>query len=109
MFQGGALLKLHCELPAPQVDAVLQEYLPAAREIRNGTGDILEPSSELGYVPAVSFFYEENFQVVPVPQDFLVLILDAEPHEPGNWNHGYIYGLAVSTERQQVIYWMKRW
>jgi hypothetical protein len=107
-LQGGSLLKLHCKLPSPQVDAVLQEYLPAAREIRSGTGDVLE-SSEPGYVPTVLFFYEEDSEIVPVPEDFLVLILDAEPYEPGDWNHGYIYGVAVSTERQEVIYWTERW
>jgi hypothetical protein len=108
-MQGGSHLQLHCKLPSPQIDAVLEEYLPAARQIQDGTGNVLESSNEQSYIPSTSLFYEENSETVPMPEDFLVLILDAEPYESGNWNHGYIYGVAVSAERQEVIYWTERW
>ena len=108
-MQGGAHLQLRCKLPSFQIDAMLQKYLSTAKQIQNSTGDIVESSNEQGYIPSPSFFYEENSETVSIPEDLLVLILDAEPYEPGNWNHGYSCGVAVSTEKQEVIYWAERW
>jgi len=44
----------------------------------------------------------ENGKSFDIPDDFLVFYL--ENSESPDWS-GYVYGVAVSLERQEVIYW----
>jgi hypothetical protein len=41
--------------------------------------------------------------------DFDFFIIDSQSFEPGDWNHGYTYGIAVSREKLEVIYWSEEW
>jgi hypothetical protein len=100
-LQGGSYLQLRCKLPAGEIAALLDRYLPIAKEVRSG--------NETGFnaaIPLTSFYGETQ-----LPEDFRILILGGEPYKtnPVDWNHGYTYGLAISTQRQEVIYYADYW
>jgi hypothetical protein len=110
-LQGGSLLRLRCRLPSSQIDAVLHEYVPNAKQIQTSTGSILESSTRLDPIPVSRTWIlsEEDSEMAHEPEGFLLLILGGEPYQPEDWNHGETYGVAVSTERQEVIYWSEFW
>ena len=110
-LQGGANLQLRCKLPSSEVDSVLQRYLATAQQVQNSRGDVIEAKGDYHPLPTPSFRNEDDSGFAPLPEGFLVLVLDAKPYrtDPVDWNHGYSYGVAVSTERQEVIYWAEYW
>lgn len=100
-LQGGSYLQLRCRLPADEIAALLEQYLPIAKEVRS--------SNEMAVnndIPLTSFYGE-----MQLAGDFRILILGGEPYKtnPVDWNHGYTYGLAISTQRQEVIYYADYW
>ena len=97
------------KLPQSELDYVLERYRPIAKQVENGAGEIIEAVDKQGHLPATHFRNEENTDFGPLAQDFLVLILDAEPYKPEDWNHGHTYGVAVSTQRREVIFWAEYW
>lgn len=63
-----------------------------------------EPNSDI-YYPA---FYEEitGDGSQQLPDDFQLFFLDNQPGSDGEaWNHGSSSGIAISTQRCEVIYW----
>jgi len=76
-LQGGSCLRLRYRLPLSELEAVTQQYRSIAQHIENG-------------------------KPFDIPDDFQVFYL--ENSESPDWN-GYAYGVAVSLERQEVIYW----
>lgn len=50
--------------------------------------------------------------VYSFPHDFQQFVFFAKPYKQGtehDWNHGSIYGLAISTKRNEVVYWAEAW
>ncbi len=98
-LQGGSLLQLRCKLPADEIATLRDRYLPLAKRVYSGSA-----------IPITSFYNEKQ---IPgdLPQDFQILILGGKPYKtnPVDWNHGYTYGLAISTQRQEVIYYADEW
>lgn len=106
-LQGSAALQLCCKLPPTEVDSILELYLSTVRQVENGTGDVIKAEDEQNPLRGALFRDERNKDFAPLPEDFLILILDATP--PENWNHGCSRRVAVSTKRQEVIYWAECW
>jgi hypothetical protein len=100
-MQGGSFLQLRCKLPLGEVNALLTRYRPIARQV--GTSAQIQASAK---IPLTSFEGQTN-----LASDFQILILGGEPGKtnPVDWNHGYTYGLAISIQRQEVIYYADYW
>ena len=100
-LQGGSYLQLRCKLPSEEINALLDRYRPIAKQI--GSNNEIAASDG---IPLTSFHGEPQ-----LPEDFQILILGGEPYKtnPADWNHGYTYGLAISTQRQEVIYYADYW
>jgi hypothetical protein len=110
-LQGAMYLQLRCKLPISEVDSIFQQYFEVARQIQNSNGDVVQVRDDDDRLPTPLFRNEENDSFAPLPESYSVIILDAEPvqTDPDNWNHGYSYGVAVSVERHEVIYWSEYW
>jgi hypothetical protein len=107
-LQGGSHLQLRYRLPQAEVSAILSQYESLAKQIETGAGDVLKAADQQD-LPVPQFRNESNTDFAALSNDFLVFVLDAQPYQPADWNHGYSYGLAVSTKRQEVIYWAEYW
>ena len=108
-LQGGSYLQLRCTLPPSVLDDVLGRYRPIAKQVENGAGEIIEDVDIQGDLPTPLFRNGENTGFDSLPQHFLILILDGEPYKPEDWNHGYTYGVAVSTQGREAIFWVEYW
>jgi len=108
-LQGGSSLQLHCRLPESEVDFLLEQYQPVAKKTENGLGEIITAVDKQIDFPSTRFHSQENSESGHLPADFLVLTLGGEPFEAEDWNHGHIYGIAISTLRQEVTFWAEYW
>jgi hypothetical protein len=110
-WQGPLILQLRCRLPPSEVDPVWQRYRATACQVHDSAGDIIEGRDCGAPLPTARFRNDDNSGDAPLPQGFLVLVLDADPcsTDPVDRNHGYSYGVAVSTGSQEVIYWAEYW
>jgi hypothetical protein len=103
-LQGAMILQLRYGLPADEIKLLLEKSLARAKQVQDGQyksyntmGPNGIPSTYLCVGP------EEDW-----PEDFKVIVLDAEDYT-GNWNHGFSYGVAISTKRNEVVYWATDW
>lgn len=78
VLQGGSRFRLSYKLPSSELETIVEQYRPIAHQIKDG-----RRSSN-------------------IPEDFEVFYLDDS--DSPNWN-GYAYGVAISMERQEIIYW----
>jgi hypothetical protein len=44
-----------------------------------------------------------------LPDDFIVYVLEGEPYQPGNWNHGKLSLVAISQKRNEIIFHAEIW
>lgn len=102
-MQGGSELLLRYRTSSSYPDALLRKYSSAAIEVINGPASKSQstsfPHALTGWINSVGYDV--------LPDDFQVLILGTS--RPEDWNHGYSYGLAVSHQRQEVLYWAETW
>jgi len=103
-LQGAMILQVRYTLPPEEVNSLLERSIGKAIQIRNGQ---YESFNTLGpnEIPSTYLYVgpEEDW-----PEDFKVMVLDAEDYT-SNWNHGFSYGVAISTERNEVVYWATDW
>lgn len=108
-MQGGGHLQLRFNLPPSEIEELLMEYRGQAQYtfIGGARGD---HQTEAGGVPTTNFYTNET-DSLSFPDDYEILVLDAEPGgQPGHeWNHGYSYGVIISLERSEIIYWVEYW
>lgn len=44
-----------------------------------------------------------------LPEDFTMYLFDSKPYRQGDWNHGYLSVVAVSKQRNEIIFHSEQW
>ncbi|MDR3593179.1 hypothetical protein [Clostridium sp.] len=44
-----------------------------------------------------------------LPEDFTMYLFDSKPYRPNDWNHGYLSVVAISKQRNVIIFHSERW
>ena len=44
-----------------------------------------------------------------LPEDFTMYLFDSKPYHPNDWNHGYLSVVAVSKQRNEIIFHSEQW
>lgn len=99
----------YCTTPE-KVRAIDQRFRALAEHSSNGTGDWMDKSSPEH--PPIYFHTTEWPEGKALPSDFRVYTLHSEgwgDFRLGHDNGGRAYGVAVSTKRNEVIYWATEW
>ena len=106
-LQSGTILQLRYVLPKGEIESLLAESLGKARQVQETDGDYLGcigpndlpiPSLQAGETGYVDW-----------PKGYKIIVFDAEDHSLGSWNHGFSYGVAISEERNEIVYWAEDW
>ena len=73
-------------------------------------GDRSDHSNMEGGVPT-TYFYTSGTDETSFPDDYEILVLNAEPGGTPDfqWNHGYSYGVAISLKESEIVYWTEYW
>ena len=108
-LQGGGHIQLRFNLPQSEIEELLIEYRANAKYTFIG-GDRSNHSNEDGGVPT-TYFYTSETDDFSFSDNYEILVLNAEPGGPPEfpWNHGYSYGVVISLEESEIIYWAEYW
>lgn len=44
-----------------------------------------------------------------LPEDFTIYLIDSKPYYPDDWNHGEVSAVAISEERNEIIFIAEDW
>lgn len=44
-----------------------------------------------------------------LPEDFTIYLINSDPYEPNNWNHGNFSLVAISKQRNEIIFLAEDW
>lgn len=112
-LQGGSHLQVAYTLPAEQIKQHLVNFESQGKASYQG-GSSLEHYNEdnRNGLPIASYVTSES-GTHSFPHDFTVVVLGAKAysyHEGmPNWNHGYSYGVAISLEKNEIVFWAEDW
>ena len=108
-LQGGSHFQLKMRLPRAEISDLLTEFRSQAKYKFIG-GDSNDHANIEGGVPT-TFFYTSGTDDYSFQGDYEILVLNAEPSGTPDfqWNHGYSYGVVISLEKSEIIYWAEYW
>ncbi|MFP4380547.1 MAG: hypothetical protein ACLFUS_08600 [Candidatus Sumerlaeia bacterium] len=108
-LQGGTHIQLRIELPKSRIREIYQEASENAKQSHIGGDAFSLVNSGTDGLASTHFYTSESHEF---PDDYRIFIYDAKPYKQEGehiWNHGYSKGVAVSKERNEVIYWAESW
>lgn len=44
-----------------------------------------------------------------LPEDFIIYIIDSKPYHPSDWKHGELSLVAISKQRNEIIFLAEDW
>jgi len=108
-LQGGEHFQLRMKLPQSGISDLQEEYRSKAKFTFIG-GQTNDHQNMPGGVPT-TFFYTNDTKNDSFPDDYEILVLNAEPKATSDpiWNHGFSYGVAISQEKSEIVYWSEYW
>ena len=110
-LQAGAYFQLRLKLSPHQIKN-LQRRFDAIATHKYWGGDTNSHTNQQDGVPT-TFFYTNSLQDDHLfPESYEILVLEAQPlgKQPEFiWNHGYSYGVAISSSTSEIIYWVESW
>jgi hypothetical protein len=108
-MQGGAYIQLRLQLPQDEIVKRSEEYHSRAKYKFIG-GSWTDHVNAPNGVPTTHFHTGET-EDGSFPNNYEILVLNAQPEGTSDfqWNHGYSYGVVISLENSEIIYWAEDW
>jgi hypothetical protein len=111
-LQGGAHIQLRLALPSEQIQELYERFLQKRTKSFLG-GNTNRHMNEKDGMPT-TFFKTGDKDQSSFPKDFEIMIFDpvlpeSERPEGHYWNHGKSHGVAISTNRNEIVYWAESW
>jgi hypothetical protein len=111
-LQGGAHIQLRLRLPPERIRKLYNEFVAQRTKSFFG-GDGNRHMNEKEGMPTTSFQTGDT-DGGSFPNDYEIMIFDRvlpdSERPPGfYWNHGRSHGVAISTNRNEIIYWAESW
>ena len=107
-LQGGAHIQLRYSA-SPEIIDELYERLSVQKTKSYYGGQSSEHMNMEGGMPTTIFYTSgsENFEF---PDDYEIMIFDELVTQNGGyWNHGKSHGVAISRQRNEIVYWAEHW
>jgi hypothetical protein len=108
-LQGGAWFQVRLTLPAAEVSKLYDEATKMAKDFYDGGTTYTSVNSKTNGLPGTSFYTSDNKQG-EFPADYRVFVFAAQD-AGGNppYQSGTCYGVVISKQRNEVIYYAERW
>jgi hypothetical protein len=109
-MQAGNVLQLRLKQPKAKITALLAEYEKVALSKYRG-GNSNEHIDKPNGVPTTFFHTSEDTTDNSFPFNYEILVLGVEDRgsKDFKWNHGNSYGVAISREDKEIVYWAEEW
>jgi len=108
-LQGGAHVQLRYRTSPEKISELYERFSKMATQSflvgdKDGRDDMHVK------MPTTSFHTSgsDNYKF---PDDYEMMVFDQLPKEGAtlNWNHGQSHGVAISKERNEIVYWARYW
>lgn len=115
ILQGGAWIQVRIRLSAQETRKIYDNAKKISRQHHDGGNSSSYMSGTPGSVEnrlASTYFYTSGSKDDSFPPDYRVFIFDARSSKQNSnpdWNHGTSRGVAISLERNEVVYWAESW
>lgn len=106
-LQGGADIQLRLALPSDEIDRLYIRFLQRRTKSFFG-GDSQRHMNQTNGMPTTSFLTGKKNRY-QFPEDYEIMIFDKLLPRSGGWNHGRSHGVAISTNRREIVYWAASW
>lgn len=101
-LQGGENFDLKFETDSDSIKKYIDEFSQKAKWMGKSS------DSEVGKNGIYSStFY--SFGYTNLPEDFTIYLIDSKPYHPNDWNHGTLSLVAISKQRNEIIYLAEDW
>lgn len=110
-LQGGAHVQLRHSAPPGEIRRLYAQFSEKKTKSFIG-GEADDDENRRERMPTTSF-YTSGSGNNEFPDDYEVMVFDKVPKEEdwteGYWDHGQSHGVAISKERNEIVYWAESW
>jgi hypothetical protein len=107
-LQGGSSLQLKVEMSESKIATELSKISNRILATYHG-GNVNTHANLTNGIPTTFFFTSETDNSL-FPNDYTIMVVATNNRGGGlSWNHGSTAGIAISTQRQVVVYWAEDW
>jgi hypothetical protein len=109
-MQAGNILQLRLKQPQAKIAALLVEYEKVATAKYRG-GNSNEHINQPNGVPTTFFHTSDDTTDNSFPFNYKILVLGVKNKgsKDFKWNHGNSYGVAISPQTEEIVYWAEEW
>lgn len=105
-LQGGSKILLMYQTSDAEIQRYEKQFSEKAKCIYQGEKQISgDPNADVWKFCVC----EDEIGVHGLSNDFKCYILDSKSTKPYDWNHGYTYGVAISEEKSQILFYREVW
>lgn len=110
-LQGGSSIFLRYKTSVEELNLLSQKYSKTAKVVLKSGEYDWDSYKNNGQNKDISLpgVFDEAIGYSELPGDFDIIVIDSKPYQTNNWNHGYTYGLAISKQKQEVLFWSEEW
>jgi len=107
-LQGGSSLQL--KVTMSPIDIAGEVSRISSRILATYHGGNVNTHIKLTNGIPTTFFHTSGTSDQSFPDDYEIMVIEANDHHGGlAWNKGSTAGLAVSTQRNTIVYWAESW
>ncbi len=109
-LQGGAWFQVRFTLPAAEISKAYDDATKTAKKFYDGGGKFKSTNSPKNGLPGTNFHTSDNPKESKFPEDYRIFVFAAQ--SPGGnppWQSGKSYGIVISKQRNEVIYYAENW
>ncbi|MEZ6102171.1 MAG: hypothetical protein R3E01_36715 [Pirellulaceae bacterium] len=110
-LQGGAHIQLRVRLSPETIVNLVDELKTQTKHAYKGGGFFTHYNEDQEHnLPTASYHTQrDDVDANEFPGHFTLYVLDADDRASGSWNHGSTFGIAISEETNEAIYWAENW
>lgn len=108
-LQGGAWFQVRLTLPAAEISKLYDDASKIAKDFYDGGGSLTSVNSKHDGLPGTDFHTSDNSKQSEFPPDYRVFVFDAQRPGGNTWEHGKCYGVVISKQRNEIIYYAENW
>jgi len=101
-LQGSEDFDLKFEMDSDSIKKYINEFSQKAKWIGKSSDSKVEENSIFSGAFNV-------FDYTELPEDFTIYMFDSKPYRPNDWNHGELSLVAISEQRNEIIFLEKNW
>ena len=110
-LQGGAHIQLRVSLATDDIVTLASELKTKTEHAYKG-GDLFthyNKDKDKNLPTAMYRTQRDDVLAYEFPKHFTVYVLGADNSTSPSWNHGSTFGIALSEETNEAIYWAENW